>query len=70
MSPTVPNQLPKIFALYSASSTGLAGVQAEMQKANASIKPSTGRNGMLIKRREWGWKISEEFFRLIMSVSF
>ncbi len=35
MSPTVRSQLPTIFALYSASGTGLAGVQDETTKANA-----------------------------------
>ena len=40
MLPTVPSQLPTIFALYSASATGLAGVQDETPKANASSRPS------------------------------
>ena len=35
MLPTVPSQLPTIFALYSASATGFAGVQDEMPEANA-----------------------------------
>ena len=40
MLPTVPCQLPTIFALYSASATGSAGVQDETPKANARSRPS------------------------------
>lgn len=40
MLPTVPSQLPTIFALYSASATGFAGVQDETPKANARSRPS------------------------------
>ena len=40
MLPTVPSQLPTIFALYSASATGFGGVQDETPKANARSRPS------------------------------
>ena len=40
MLPMVPSQLPTIYALYSASATGFAGVQDETPKANATSRPS------------------------------
>ena len=40
MLPTVPSQLPTIFALYSASATGFGGVHDETPKANATSRPS------------------------------
>src|SRR5437868_1302379 len=40
MLPTVPSQLPTIFALYSASATGFAGMQDQTPRANTRSRPS------------------------------
>ena len=50
MLPTVPSQLPTIFALYSASATGFAGLQDETPKANARSRPEPRKVEVMFHR--------------------